>query len=244
MLTEIPMNQINSYAVEACGKINSSDYQNVLGPHFDEARSQGLKLRFLFHLGDQFEGFTPGAAWEDFKLGLKHFRTLERCAVVTDNEIVRGTSQFVGAMIPCPVKVFHNYELENAKTWLASTSLGLDYFLDQSTGVLRIELSAPLTSEDFKELTHDVDSWLEREGALRAIVVHAAKFPGWENLGSMLSQLEFIRDHHQKIRRVALCVDGELPQILSSLVQHFVAAEFKYFPANSLDEAMNWARSA
>lgn len=244
MISEIQMNQINSYAVEAKGKINSSDYQNVLGPHFDEARSQGKKLRFLFHLGDQFEGFTPGAAWEDFKLGLKHFRTLERCAVVTDNEVVRGTSQFVGAMIPCPVKVFHNSELESAKSWLSTASLGLEYYLDQSTGVLRVELSAPLESEDFKELTHEVDSWLERGGALRAIVVHAAKFPGWENVGSMLSHIEFIRDHHQKIRRVALCMDGELPQIVSSVGQHFVAAELKNFPANSLEEAMDWARRA
>lgn len=51
--------------LRAKGKITREDYDSVLQPLLDNARSQGRRIRFLYHVGPEFEGFTAGGAWED-----------------------------------------------------------------------------------------------------------------------------------------------------------------------------------
>ena len=53
-------------------------------PLLDEARREGRRIRFLYQVGPEFEGFTPAAAWEDAKIGLHSVRLFDGCAVVTD----------------------------------------------------------------------------------------------------------------------------------------------------------------
>jgi hypothetical protein len=79
-------------------------------------------------------------------------------------------------------------------------------------------------------------------GELQGIVVQAEKFPGWENLGSLLRHVRFIRDHHRNVRRVALVADGHLAKLAPKLAEHFVAAELKHFDQEKLEAALEWAQ--
>lgn len=75
--------------VGARGKVTKEDYERVLQPILDEARSQGRRIRLLYHFGPEFDGFTAGGAWEDARLGLRYLRLFERCAIVSDIGWVR-----------------------------------------------------------------------------------------------------------------------------------------------------------
>jgi hypothetical protein len=55
------------------------------------------------------------------------------------------------------------------------------------------------------------------------------EFLGWESLGSLLGHVRFVRDHHRKIRRVALCAGGALAALAPMLAEHFVQAEIRHF---------------
>ena len=57
----------------------------------------------------------------------------------------------------------------------------------------------------------------------------------------MLRHLRFVRDHHRKVRRVALAVDGVLADLAPRLSEHFVQAEIKGFGYDELDRALAWA---
>ena len=67
-LNDVPREVV---AVKAVGRLTREDYEKVLEPLIDDARREGRRLRFLYQVGPEFEGFTPGAAWEDAKLGLR-----------------------------------------------------------------------------------------------------------------------------------------------------------------------------
>ncbi|HVZ21683.1 MAG TPA: STAS/SEC14 domain-containing protein, partial [Vicinamibacterales bacterium] len=67
------------------------------------------------------------------------------------------------------------------------------------------------------------------------------QFPGWENLGTLLRHVRFVRDHHRLVRRVALAVDGTVAQMAPVLADHFVQAELKQFSADDLEPAIVWA---
>lgn len=241
MIAKIGVAKERTLGFRVVGKLTKEDYLRDILPVLDRARGEGKKIRMLFHLGPEFEGFTPGAAWEDFKLGIRHSRTLERVAVVSDLDSMRSAAQFFGALIPCAVRVFKNEGLREAQAWLDSGAIGLDHHLDEENGLLSVAITGPLTSENFEILAHTVDSWLERSGMLNGIIIRVEKFPGWENLDAFLSHLSFIRSHHEKIRRVALVADGRFADIPVLLGKHFVKAEVKRFGYDQVDEARGWA---
>ena len=242
-LTDLPA---GVEGLRAKGKVTREDYEGVVQPVLDEARSQGRRLRFLYHFGPEFHGFTAGAAWEDARLGLRYLRLFERCAIVSDIGWIRESSRLVGVLMPCPVGVFGNDQWKEALAWLTSSDAGggLTYQLLPERGVLVVEPVGPLRFEDFDALALAVDPWIEAHGGLRGLVVYAREFPAWESLGSLFRHLRFVRDHHRKIGRVALCAGGKLARLAPRLAEHFVAAEIQHFDYNELDRAMAWAAGA
>lgn len=243
MLENIDNLPAGIWGLRAKGKVSRDDYDRVVVPRLEEARRSGGRIRFVYHLGPEFDGFTAGAAWEDFRIGVQYLRLFERCAVVTDVDWVRTATRGLAPLMLCPVKVFANSALHEAIDWVnAPQEPSVRHRMIPERGVLLVEPHGRLRAEDFDALDAAADTWIESgEGALRGIVVHARQFPGWENLGSLLRHVRFVRDHHRKIRRVALAVDGPAAQIAPALVDHFVQAEMKQFGADDLEAAIVWA---
>jgi len=243
MLERIDNLPAGVWGLRASGKVSRDDYERVVLPYLDAVRQHGTRVRFVYQLGPQFTGFTPGAAWEDFRVGVRYLRLFERCAVVSDIDWVRTATQFAATVMPCPVRVFSNDALQEAIDWLvAPRESSITFRMIPERGVLVVEPHAKLQAEDFDGLEAAADAWIESaDGSLRGVVVHARQFPGWENLGSLLRHLRFVRDHHRRIRRVAVAVDGMVAQMAPALVDHFVQAELKQFGADDLEPAIVWA---
>jgi hypothetical protein len=196
-------------------------------------------------VGPEYEGFTPGAAWEDFKVGLGCLRLFEACAVVTDVGWMREWTGLVGFLVPWPVRVFGADERGRALDWLRSLpeGPGVSHRLVGS-GVIVVEVGQPLRIQDFDAVALTADAWLETHHKLDGVVIHAREFPGWENIASLIRHVRFVRDHHRKVNRVALAADGKLVALAPRLVEHFVKAEVKSFRYDELDDAIGWAASS
>jgi hypothetical protein len=109
----------NVVAVDARGKVTGEDYENVLVPLIEGKLRTFDKIRVLYVLGTYFDSFTAGAMWDDTKIGLKHLTAYERIAVVTNVNWVAGAVKFFSFMMPCPVRVFGNDSLHQAKEWIS-----------------------------------------------------------------------------------------------------------------------------
>lgn len=228
--------------IRATGTVTRDDYERVFQPLMESARRDGRRVRLLYELPPAFGGFTAGAGLEDMRLGMKYLRLFERCAVVTDVGWLRDAVRLFGAMMPCPVMVFPNAERAQAVEWVTAPIRGsVAHRLLPDVGVLVLEPSQPLSPEDFDAIAATVDPWLEHEGRLQGIVVHAPKFPGWQNVGGFLRHLRFVRDHHRRVGRIAVAADGVLADAGPSLADYFVEADVKHFGYDHLDEAIRWA---
>lgn len=228
--------------LKAIGKISKEDYDRVVEPMLDEARRDGRRVRFLYELGAEFEGFTPGAAWEDARTGLRSLKLFDACAIVTDVGWIREAARLTGFLMPCPVRVFGTGERAGAIAWLGSLpeAAGTSHRM-LADGVLVVEVTSALSERDFDALAATADTWIEAHGELPGVVFHAHQFPGWENLAGLLSHLRFVRDHHRKVGRIALAVDGKLASLAPHIAEHFVKAEMKDFAYDALDSAIQWA---
>ncbi len=120
----------------------------------------------------------------------------------------------------------------------------LTYQILENENIVVIEPKGPLSEADFRDLTRDVDLHLVRTETLKGVLIHATEFPGWDTMGTMITHLQFVRDHHSLVKRVALASDSSMSTITPHLVDHFVGAEVKGFSFDERDEAMAWLRGS
>jgi hypothetical protein len=118
MVEQIPGLTDNVLGFTAKGTVTAKDYESVIIPAVEALFSRNSKVRFLYHLGEDFSGFEAAAVWDDTKLGLKHLAGWERMAVVSDVEWIRGAVRVFALAMPGHVRVFHNREFGDAKRWI------------------------------------------------------------------------------------------------------------------------------
>jgi hypothetical protein len=228
--------------LRAIGTVTTDDYETICRPLFHDARRDGRRIRLLYHFGPEFEGLTAGAFLDDARIGLQYLRWLERVAVVSDRQTVRDGARLVAAMLPCPTQVFRNDEWHLALDWLgAPARTHLSHRLVPDTGVLVIQPKGPLCAEDFDAVAVELDPWIEAHGTLNGLVVHLREFPGWADFGAFIRHVQFVRDHHLQVRRVALVADGRLAHLVPKLGEHFIKAELRHFRYDELRMAVAWA---
>jgi hypothetical protein len=109
----------NVLAFRAVGTIEKADYDDVLDPAVHAMLDERDELRFVYVLGEGFDGYSFGAGWEDAKLGIGHLTKWKRCAVVSDKDWLR---HYLGAfrwMMPGDLKVFPEDQQDAAIAWAA-----------------------------------------------------------------------------------------------------------------------------
>jgi SpoIIAA-like len=110
----------NVLGVEAVGEVTDEDYEQVLVPAVARQREAHGRVRFVYVIGDEFDGWTLGALWDDAKLGTKDIRSWEKIAVVTDKDWLQHAVKAFGWMVPGEVRVVGTDELDAAVQWAAS----------------------------------------------------------------------------------------------------------------------------
>ena len=78
ILTDVPPGVVG---VRARGTLTREEYDDVVVPMLDEAHRTGRRLRILCEVGADYTGLTPGAMWEDLRLGTRALHLFDGCAV-------------------------------------------------------------------------------------------------------------------------------------------------------------------
>jgi hypothetical protein len=94
--------------LKAQGKLTHKDYE-VITPVIDSALAQvkDPKVKALID-GLELEGWEPRAAWDDFKLGLKHGNEFEKIAIFGNKNWLKIGSKMADWFTSGEVKYFEN----------------------------------------------------------------------------------------------------------------------------------------
>lgn len=98
------------------GRLQKEDYEHFL-PVVERLVKEHGKIRMLVELHD-FRGWSAGALWEDIKFDLKHFRDIERLAIVGEKAWERGMAAFCKPFTTAKVRYFERLAMEQARAWL------------------------------------------------------------------------------------------------------------------------------
>ncbi len=110
----------NVVGIQATGQITREDYEKVLVPAVDAAIASHGKVRLYYQIGPNFSGIDPGAAFQDFKVGMEHFTQWERVAVVTNVDWIRHSVRAFGFLMPIKMETFSIADADKAREWISA----------------------------------------------------------------------------------------------------------------------------
>ena len=103
--------------VKVTGKLTAEAYE-AFAPKVDQLIREHGKLRILFEMHD-FHGWTAGALWEDLKFDSKHWKDIERLAIVGESKWEEGMAVFCKPFTSAKIKYFDHTKLDEARKWIA-----------------------------------------------------------------------------------------------------------------------------
>lgn len=111
---------------------------------------------------------------------------------------------------------------------------------DENNLVAVLQPEGPLSANDFRSAAKVIDPLIEKSGHLNGVIIYTRSFPGWDSFTALISHLRFVKNHHEKVSRVALVTDSALGKYAQPIASHFVQAEIRLFAYQDFDQAMKW----
>jgi hypothetical protein len=108
-----------------------------------------------------------------------------------------------------------------------------------SGNVLRIIAPEKLNSEDFRQIGPQINSLISQHGKVR-LLIDASQFNGWENIAAFEKHAGFIKDHQQKVERIAVIAGHDWQQWVIGALRIFLHPEVRAYDKNHESEALQW----
>lgn len=118
MITRIDRPESHTVELVIDGQISKKDYLETAEHLRDRAHDWGA-VNLLEDIRN-FEGIEAASFWENVQFGFRHFREVDKAAIVTDKRWIRAVTKATDPLIHMDVQAFPREELENARAWVAA----------------------------------------------------------------------------------------------------------------------------
>lgn len=102
--------------VDVSGKLTQEDYDALI-PSWEATIARHGSMRMLLVMED-FHGWDPGAAWDDFHFGITHASKVKRIAMVGEKAWQEWMAKVGSFFLRDAVKYFDRSELAEAERWV------------------------------------------------------------------------------------------------------------------------------
>ena len=108
-----------------------------------------------------------------------------------------------------------------------------------SANALRITAPDKLHADDFRHIAPQIDSLIRQYGTIR-LLIDATGFHGWENIAAFENHAGFVKNHQQKVERIAVIAAHDWQHWLIGAVRIFVHPEARAYDKSHESEALQW----
>lgn len=110
--------EANVVEIRVSGKLTHADYEQFV-PVIERRIAEKGKVRILLQM-DDFHGWEPTALWDDVRFDLRHFRDIERLAMIGDKAWEHGMAAFCKPFTSAEIRYFEQGQEDEARAWLKS----------------------------------------------------------------------------------------------------------------------------
>lgn len=112
---------------------------------------------------------------------------------------------------------------------------------EQRDDYVELVARGKLERDDYERVLPLLEAQLEREGALRALIV-LRDFKGW-TLGAALDDLRFDLSHRKDFDRMAIVGEGSLQKWATTLSAPLFSGEVRFYELAEEQRARDWVRA-
>lgn len=109
----------NLITVHVSGTLTQEDYDQLI-PSWEKVIAEQGSMRLLFVMED-FHGWKPGAAWDDFRFESRHAAKVERVALVGEKKWQEWFAKIGSLIAQENVHYFDLDDLSAAERWVRAT---------------------------------------------------------------------------------------------------------------------------
>ena len=102
--------------IHASDKLTVNDYHDFV-PQIEQLIEKHGKIRVVFDMRE-FHGWNLAALWEDIKFDLKHFKDIERLAMIGDRTWEKWMATFCRPFTTAEIRYFDQSEADQAQQWI------------------------------------------------------------------------------------------------------------------------------
>lgn len=106
----------NVIGFRMAGKLTDADYK-AMAPEFEDGIKKYGKIRLLWLLED-FHGWEPKAAWDDYEYWRKYGKEIELVAIVGNKRWEEWMTKLAQLFMRGSVKYFDETQLNDAWAWI------------------------------------------------------------------------------------------------------------------------------
>ena len=218
--------------------VTAEDYNDILMPALDEAIVTSEKLRFLAVVEAGISDFSLGAMLQDARLGLKHWSGFDRAAIVSDNDVLKGTIKAFSVFFPCPVDFFKMDDIEAARRWLRE-SLGTVHQTELGNGVIQLSMRGQLDSAAIENAVVKLNASIATQDSPR-LLIDLTEFDGWQGLGALRDHFVLARHNAPRISRVAFLGSAGWQEMATQVGKRILGLDARFFDEDEHDAARTW----
>ncbi len=100
-----------------------------------------------------------------------------------------------------------------------------------------------LTEDDFEKLRDAFEGFINEHDGVPNLLIRPHGIPRWASPEAMKKHLQFVKEHHRLISKIALVGDLGPLAVVPTLADLFVAPSVRHFPADKVDAAREWLKS-
>jgi len=116
MAIEINDSNPRYFSIQLSGKLTAEDYETLV-PRMEALVEEKGQVRILLEMHD-FHGWEMAAAWEDTKFGMRHYKDIERLAMVGEKAWQHGMAVFCKPFTKAEIKYFDAAQADAARGWI------------------------------------------------------------------------------------------------------------------------------
>ena len=115
--------------------------------------------------------------------------------------------------------------------------------IDRKNRIAILQPHGPLSESDFVKASEAIDPYIVENGSLRGLIISTKEFPGWESFGALVNHIRFVKNHHEKLSKVAIVTDSKIGGLGEKVGNHFLSAKVKHYPFDQFGRAKVWTLS-
>jgi len=115
----------------------------------------------------------------------------------------------------------------------------IDLSFTAESNIVAAKIRGELQASDWNDVAPIIDKQITEHGKIN-LLLDATDFDGWENLNAAKNHLSFVKNHHNKIQRVAVIAGKRWQHWIAAAASVFVNADLKIFAEDLAYKAQEW----